>query len=154
MKSMTLYDSLYPVLRGSFRADPFEIMDSVFSSEPFFGGSVGGFGRAPAVDVREEKDGYVIEAELPGYSEKDRKLELKDGILSLSTAKREEEKEEAEGRRWIRRERREFSFERSFELPEEADGERIEASFKDGLLTVRLPKKPETAPRLVPVKVA
>jgi HSP20 family protein len=154
MKSMTVYDSMYPVLRGAFRADPFEIMESVFDNDAFFGGKDGASCRAPAVDMREEEDRYLIEAELPGLSEKDLKLELKDGILSLSTAKSEEKKDGDKARRWIRRERREFSFQRSFELPENADGEKIEASFKDGLLTIALPKKPETAPRLVPVKVA
>ncbi len=154
MKSMTVYDSMFPVLRGSFRADPFEIMERVFDTSDFFGGAAGGACRVPAVDVREEEGRYLIEAELPGLSEKDLKLELKDGILSLSTAKSEEKKDEDQAKRWIRRERREFAFERSFELPEDADGEKIEARFKDGLLTVELPKKPETAPRLVPVKVA
>jgi len=152
MKSMTLYDSLYPTLRGTFRADPFEIIDRVFDSDAFFGGPIGGSFRSPAVDVREDEGRYLIEAELPGLSEKDVKLELKDGVLSLSTAKSEEKKDE--GKKWLRRERREFSFQRSFELPEDVDGEKIEASFKDGLLTVLLPRKPETAPRLVPVKVA
>jgi len=152
MKSMTLYDSLFPVVRGPFRADPLEIMNSVFDDVDFFGPGLAC--RSPAVDVREEEGRYVIEAELPGLSEKDLKLELKDGVLSLSTAKSEEKNEENKARRWIRRERREFSFERSFELPEDADGEKIEAKFKDGLLTVELPKRPETAPRVVPVKVA
>jgi HSP20 family protein len=149
MKSMTVYDSLYPTLRGTFRADPLDLLESVFDSD-FFGGT--GPARVPAVDVREEDGRYLIEAELPGLSEKDVKLELKDGVLSLSTAKSEEKKDE--GKKWIRRERREFSFQRSFALPEDIDGEKIEARFKDGLLTIELPKKPETAPRLVPVKVA
>jgi HSP20 family protein len=148
---MTVYDSMFPVLRGAFRPDPFEIMNSVFDGDEFFGGSLK---RVPAVDVREEDGRYLIEAELPGLSEKDLKLELKDGILSLSTAELAEKAEEDQARRWIRRERREFSFSRSFELPEDADGERIEARFKDGLLSVELPKKPATAPRIVPVKVA
>jgi HSP20 family protein len=151
MKSMNVYDSLYPTLRGTFRADPLDILESVFDGESFFGG-LEGRARVPAVDVREEDGRYLIEAELPGLSEKDVKLELKDGLLSLSTAKSEEKKEE--DKKWIRRERREFSFQRSFELPEDVDGEKIEARFKDGLLTVELPRKPETAPRLVPVKVA
>lgn len=148
MKSMTVYDSMFP----AFRVDPFEMLEQVFESEPFFAGAV----RTPAVDVREEEGRYLIEAELPGLSEKDLKLELKDGVLELSTAKKEEAKDKPEekGRRWIRRERRDFAFSRSFALPEDADGERIEARFKDGLLTIELPKKPETAPRLVPVKVA
>lgn len=148
MKSMTVYDSMFP----AFRVDPFELLEQVFETEPFFAGAV----RTPAVDVREEEGRYLIEAELPGLSEKDLKLELKDGVLELSTTKKEEARDKAEekGRRWIRRERRDFAFSRSFALPEDADGERIEARFKDGLLTIELPKKPETAPRTVPVKVA
>jgi len=148
MKSLTVYDSMLPTFANVFRADPFEIFDRVFDGESFLPTA----GRSPMVDVREEEDRYVIEAELPGLSEKDLKLELKDGILALSTAKTEEKKEE--GRRWLRRERREFSFARSFELPDNADGEKIEARFKDGLLTVELPKKAETAPKLVPVRAA
>jgi len=150
MKSMTVYDSLYPTLRGTFRADPFDLLDSVFGGDSFFSPASGC--RAPAIDVREEEGRYVVEAELLGLSEKDVKLELKDGLLSLSTATSEEKKDE--GKKWLRRERREFAFSRSFELPEDVDGEKIEATFKDGLLTVHLPKKPETAPRLVPVKAA
>jgi len=148
MKSLSVYDSMLPTFTNVFRADPFEIFDRVFDGESFLPVT----GRSPMVDVREEEDRYVIEAELPGLSEKDLKLELKDGILALSTAKTEEKKEE--GRKWLRRERREFSFARSFELPENADGEKIEARFKDGLLTVELPKKAETAPKLVPVRAA
>jgi HSP20 family protein len=150
MKTMNLYDSMLPVIAGSFRADPFELLDRVFKT----GGYVGPKFRVPAVDVREEDGRYLIEAELPGLSEKDLKLELKDGILSLSTAAKSEESEENKALRWIRRERREFHFQRSFELPDDADGEKIEARFKDGLLSIELPKKPETAPRLVPVKAA
>jgi HSP20 family protein len=106
------------------------------------------------VDVREKDGRYLIEAELPGISEKDLKLELKNGLLTLSTEKQEESKEKDEAGTWIRRERRESFFSRSFELPEDADGEKIEASFKDGLLTVELPKKPEATSRVVPVKAA
>jgi HSP20 family protein len=148
MKSTTVYDSLLPAFRGVFRADPFEILDSVFD-----GGYSSASARCPAVDVREADGRYFIEAELPGVSEKELKLELKDGLLTLTAEKAEEKKEEKEGT-WIRRERRQASYQRSFELPEDADGERIEARFKDGLLTVELPKKPQASPRLVPVKAA
>ncbi len=147
MKTMTVYDSLVPALRGVFRADPFDLLDKVFEDEllPGFGG------RAPAVDVREKDGRYLIEAELPGISEKDLKVELKDGLLTLS-AKTETEKKE-ESTKWLRRERRSFSFKRSFELPEDADGENIEARLKDGVLSIELPKKPEATPKLVNVKV-
>ncbi len=144
MKTLALYDAMLPTLR----VDPFEMLTHVFESEPFFTASL----RTPAVDVREEDHRYVIEAELPGLSEKDVKLELKDGVLELSTVKKDEHEEKT--KRWLRRERREFAFRRAFTLPEDADGEKIEARFKDGLLTIDLPKKPEAAPRSIPVRVA
>ncbi|MGO8694954.1 MAG: Hsp20/alpha crystallin family protein [Rectinemataceae bacterium] len=150
---MTMYDNLFPAIRNTmdsvYRANPFELLDTVFDGD-FFPAS----NRRPAVDVREEDQRYVIEAELPGLSEKDIKLEIKGGILNLSTSSREEKSEEDKSKKWLRRERREFSFARSFELPEDIDGDKIDARFKDGLLVVELPKKPETAPRVVPVKVA
>lgn len=153
MKSITLYDSMLPAIRAASdifgRADPFEVLDRVFENDSFLSNAI----RSPAVDVREEESRYVIEAELPGLSEKDLKLELKDGVLNLSTSKKESTEEKKDGT-WLRRERREVSFNRSFLLPEDADGEHIEARFKDGLLTVELPKKPEAAARLVPVKAA
>ena len=147
MKSMTVYDSLFPAFRGVFKADPFTILDSVFDGDYFPALAA----RSPIVDVREKDGRYLIEAELPGVSEKDLKLELKNNLLTLSTEKKEDK---AEAGTWVRRERRESYFSRSFELPEDADGERIEANLKDGLLTVELPKKPEASPRLVPIKAA
>jgi HSP20 family protein len=150
MKSMTVYDSLLPAFRGVFRADPFEILDNVFDRDYFPALAA----RSPVVNVREKDGRYLIEAELPGVSEKDLKLELKDGLLTLSTEKKEEKKDEAEDGKWIRRERSESFFSRSFELPDDADGDKIEAKFKDGLLTVELPKKAETSAKIVPVKAA
>jgi len=150
MKTFTAYDSMLPAFRGVFHADPFEILNSVFDGDYF--PSLGA--RSPVVDVRAEKDRYVIEAELPGVSEKELKLELKDSLLTLSTEKKEENGDKDNEGAWIRRERRESYFSRSFELPEDADGSKIEATFKDGLLSVALPKKPESSPKLVQVKVA
>ncbi len=146
MKSMTVYDSLLPAFRGVFRADPFDLLDKVFEED-----FIPGFnGRAPAVDVREKDGRYFIEAELPGVKEKDLKVELKDGLLTLAAQSVEEKKDESS--KWIRRERRSFSFKRSFALPEDADTEKIEARLKDGLLTIEVHKKPEASPKLVSVK--
>jgi HSP20 family protein len=105
------------------------------------------------MDVREEKDKYLIEVELPGLSEKDVELSLKDRVLSLSTAKKEAKEEEKE-KVWLKKERREFAFSRSLALPEDADDENVSASFKDGLLTVNIGKRPEKAPKLIAVKAA
>jgi HSP20 family protein len=150
MKSMTVYDSMLPAFRSVFKADPFDILERVFDNDYFPALTA----RRPAVDVREKDGRYLIDVELPGVTEKELKLELKDGLLTLSTERKTEEKEKDEQGRWIRRERSESYFGRSFELPEDADGEKIEASFKDGLLKIELPKKPEASPRIVPVKAA
>ena len=150
MKSMTVYDSLVPAFNSVFKADPFEILDSVFDRDYFPAIA----GRSPVVDVREKDGHYIIDAELPGVSEKDLKLELKNGLLTLSTEKNEEKSDKDKDGRWIRRERRESYFSRSFELPDDADGDKIEAKFKDGLLTIELPKKAEASPKLVQIKVA
>ena len=150
MKTLTLYNSLSPMFRNpGLVADPFEILDRfIEAGNASYQGT-----RNPAVDVSESDSGYLIEVELPGLSEKDLKLEYKDGILSLSTAIADEKKDEKVGN-WLRRERREFRFARSFAVPEDANAEAIEAKLKDGLLSVHIAKKPATAPRLVPVKAA
>jgi len=139
MKNLTLYGT-----------SPFDLIEQMFSSDDFISPQF----RTPAIDVRDEDERYVVEAELPGLSEKDVKLELKDKTLYLSTAKSEDKEEKSEKGRWLRKERREFLFSRSFALPEDVDVEKIEAKFRDGLLTIALPKKPESSPRIVPVMAA
>jgi HSP20 family protein len=155
MKSISIYDPRYRsdtqyLSDTLLRVDPFDLLDRLFEEN--------GLGiaaaRSPLADVREDEKGYQIEVELPGLSEKDLSLELKEGLLTLSTKADEEKKEVDKAGKWLRRERKSLSFKRSFELPEDADGEKIEARFKDGLLVIGLPRKPETAPRIVPVKAA
>jgi len=153
MKNLTIYDSMIPAARVAnslFNGfDPFDAFNSLIDDGFSSPESV----RSPRVDIKEEANRYLIEAELPGLSEKDVKLEVKDGVLVLS-AQKDENKEEKDETKWLRQERRAFSFSRRFGLPEEADVENIKASFKDGLLSIELPKKPEAAPRLIPVKAA
>lgn len=139
MKSLSLYGTT-----------PFDLIDQMFSSDEFLSPQF----RTPAIDVIDEDERYVVEAELPGMSEKDIKLELKNGTLLLSTVKNESKEEKSDKGRWLRKERREFQFSRSFELPENVDIDAIEAKFRDGLLTIALPKRPESSPRIVPVKAA
>ncbi len=147
MKSMNLYDLSFPAVRGTVFEEPFSLLDRFFTDDPFPGGRF----RAPAVDVRELNGTYVIEAELPGLTEKDVRLEIADGVLTLSTTAGTGKQKESPESRWIRRERRSYSFSRCFALPEEIDRDSVNASFRDGLLTVTLSRKPESAPRVVPV---
>jgi HSP20 family protein len=106
-----------------------------------FGRGEGGFIQAPAVDVVEQDKGFEITAELPGMDESNIDVKFSDGVLSIRGEKREE-KEEKKKDRYLS-ERRYGSFQRSFRVPESVDPEKIEANFKNGVLTISLPKMAE-----------
>ena len=104
----------------------------------------------PAIDIAENDGEYVVTAELAGCKKEDVTLELEENVLTLRGEKRSEREEKKEQRRYV--ERTYGSFSRSFTLPPNADGERIDASFKDGVLTIRIPKTPEAKARTVDIK--
>ena len=104
----------------------------------------------PAVDVREDDDNYLVEVELPGLSEKDVEVKVENGVLTIASGKDESREEKDEGYIW--KERRHYSFSRSFSLPDNVDGEKITANFKNGLLDVAVPKAPAAKPKLIEVK--
>ncbi len=104
-------------------------------------GSAGTVGY-PAVDIREEKERYVLEADLPGLAEKDVSIKVNDRILTFESLKQEEKKTGQDGI-WLIREPGVRTFRRSFSMPRDVDLEAIKANFKDGLLSVTLPKRPE-----------
>ncbi len=101
----------------------------------------------PRVDIREEKDRYVLEAELPGMGEKDVEIKLRDSVLTLESAKTENEEKSEE--LWLIRERKAKGFRRAFTLPRNIESEAIAASFKDGLLTISLPKSPQAQEKTI-----
>jgi len=113
---------------------------STFSIEPFWRREAA-WAAAPAVDVAESDKAYELTAELPGLSEKDLDLKLANGVLTIKGEKQEEKEEKK--RDYYISERRYGAFERSFRLPEGIDTDKIEASFKNGVLKVTLPKTPE-----------
>ncbi len=104
----------------------------------------------PSVDIRETEDRYILEAELPGHTEKDVDIKLDDSLLTISAKKDEKSEEKRNG--YILRERRTRSFNRSFVLPRDVDRDRIEANFANGLLTIELHKSEEAKPRQIEVK--
>jgi HSP20 family protein len=106
---------------------------------------------APAVDVMEKDEEFQIRAELPGVEKKDVKLSVENGVLLIS-GHREQEKEE-KGKRYHRMERAYGNFARSFTVPEAVDTEKVTADFKNGLLTVRLPKSEKARPKSIEVEV-
>ncbi|MFC1536659.1 Hsp20/alpha crystallin family protein [Pseudomonadota bacterium] len=92
----------------------------------------------PPVDVRETEDALLVEVELPGIDKKEVKLDVKDGVLTISGERRYEKNIKEENVHRI--ERSYGSFSRSFSLPRNIDTEKIDANIKDGVLKVRLSK--------------
>lgn len=105
---------------------------------------------APAMDVSESDGEYVVTVELPGGKKDDVTVEVQDNVLTLRGEKRNEREEKKEHSRWV--ERTYGSFSRSFTLPRDANPERIEAGFEEGVLTVRIPKQEEKKPKQISVK--
>ncbi len=106
---------------------------------------------APVVDVMETDEEFQIRAELPGVEKKDVKLSVEEGVLTIS-GYREQEKEE-KGKRYHRIERAYGSFARSFTVPDAVDEQKVAAEFKNGVLTVRLPKSEKARPKSIEVTV-
>ena len=94
---------------------------------------------APAVDIRETDDALVVQAELPGIDKKDVKVEVHNGVLTISGERRYEK--DVREKNVHRVERAYGSFTRSFSLPTNVDHDKVDASMKDGVLEVRLHKR-------------
>jgi len=107
--------------------------------------------RYPAVDVLESKDSFLIRAELPGMKREDIQVEVKDGTLVLSGERKAEKL--GEGVEYRHLERVNARFSRSFSLPEIVQEDAIAASYKDGVLEVRVPKAEKAKPRQIEVTV-
>ena len=108
------------------------------------------FDWAPTVDIAETNEEYQVKAEVPDVKKEDIKVSVDRGMLHIE-GERKQEKEE-KGKKWHRVERSYGSFSRSFTLPEDADGTKMSAEYKNGVLHVRLPKAPKSAPRTIEVK--
>jgi HSP20 family protein len=109
-------------------------------------------GWVPAVDVLEDKDSIIVRAELPGIKKEDIDLSLHEGVLSLSGERKE--KGRSEDSETYRSERFYGRFHRTVTLPKPVAADKVQASYKDGLLTVTLPKTEEAKPRQIEVNLA
>jgi HSP20 family protein len=113
---------------------------SLFEIEPFWRGERS-WAVAPAVDIVDKPKAYEITVELPGLDEKNVEVKLSNGTLTITGEKKEEKEEKKKD--FYLSERRYGSFQRSFTLPPGVDPDKIEASFKNGVLTVVMPKTAE-----------
>jgi len=108
------------------------------------------FGWAPVLDLYEDKDHVVVRAELPGMKKEDIEISLHEGSLIIS-GERKTEFQEGEGET-SRSERFFGRFQRALELPKPVDANNVTATYKDGILTVKLPKTEESKPKQITVK--
>ena len=105
----------------------------------------------PAVDVAENENSLILKADLPGVEQNDIAINLENGTLTLKGERKFEKTEDKEG--YHRIERGYGAFARSFTLPDSVDAEHVKADFKNGVLTVTLPKKELAKPRAIKVQV-
>lgn len=103
----------------------------------------------PAMDILESNDAYIIRAELPGFTKDALNVELKDGTLTLSGERKSEEL--PEGVQYRSAERVSGKFVRSVMLPETVNTDGIQASYKDGVLEIHVPKAEKAKPRQISV---
>lgn len=135
------------------------VMGTLFDNDADSGCSVCG---TPDVDVKEIKTEYTLEMELPGRTEKDVNIELDHGTLTISSVQEEKHEEETpendsaekEESTWLIRERRTDAFSRSFTLPDDVNTEGIAASFKNGVLTISIPRAKAALPKRIAIEPA
>jgi HSP20 family protein len=131
------------------------VLDEAFANWPFQQDANGGSITSswyPACDVFEDKESVKIIAELPGVNPEDVKLSLENNVLTIRGEKKQEAEERTE--RVHRYERSYGSFERAFVLPSTVDGDKVDAQYHNGILTVMVPKVERARPREIPVRTA
>lgn len=151
------------VNRSQQYVDPFEVAQREFDTvlNRFFGGNYLGADNAPlapyGVDVRENGDHLLVEAELPGFKKDEVDITLENQTLTITAHRKVEQPAgPQEGNKqpqggYLLRERRYTRFQRSFSLPDSIDDQTVNAKLEDGVLTVTLNKRPETKPRKIAV---
>jgi HSP20 family protein len=122
-------------------------IDRVFDA--FFGQTDQGRRWVPPMDLVEAEDHFVLKADLPGLAEEDVNIEVQDGTLTISGERKAEHEQRERG--WYRIERSFGSFNRSLTLPDGVDPDGIDASFKDGVLEISIPKPEERKPRRISI---
>jgi HSP20 family protein len=105
---------------------------------------------APALDISERRDAYVVTVEVPGIKPEELDITLEDGLLTIQGERRFSQ--ETSDQQWHRVERRYGSFRRSITLPSQVQADKIEASFENGVLEVVVPKAEEAKPKKITVR--
>ncbi|MCS7264268.1 MAG: Hsp20/alpha crystallin family protein [Armatimonadetes bacterium] len=106
----------------------------------------------PAIEITETSDSYIVQVEVPGVKVEDIEVTLQDDILTIKGKRERSEERKDEIVHWVERAYGEFS--RSIRIPSDVKIDEVEATYKDGILKVRLPRTEESKPRRIEVKVA
>jgi HSP20 family protein len=130
-----------------------ELFGRFFSGGPWARREAEGLGWTPAIDVIDRKDELVLRTDLPGLTEKDIEISVQEGTLTIQ-GQRKEEKEAKEGEDYYCCERWSGSFSRSLTLPAGINAEKVNASFKNGVLEIHLPKTMEAERKRIEIKAA
>jgi HSP20 family protein len=128
---------MLPTFRRSFR--PFYV-PNIFDDD-FFPVNSDRTSSMPAVNIREDEKSYVLDLAIPGMDKKNLKIDINEDVLTISSETKSEAEDSRDGYK-----RKEFSYSsfcRSFYIPENVEREKIEANYKDGILSVALPKQTE-----------
>jgi len=145
--------SAFPALRGVRRFD--DLFDNLWcgleTAAPAWPIGKTAHAFTPRVNVRETDEEIVVSAELPGLEEKDFDISLEDDVLTVKGEKHSEHEEKREGFQHV--ETVSGSFERRLRLPCEVDSDKVKATYKNGVVTVVLPKQPEARPEVHTVPV-
>ena len=143
---------LIPYFRGSEAPVANGWFEEFFSDFPFSGSLLEGRKSwVPSVDILEKDGKLILRAELPGMTEKDIDLKIEGNTLTLKGERKMDSEDKKSN--YHRIESFHGSFTRSFRLPDTVDYEKVNAEYKNGVLTVTLPQKPEATPREIPVSV-
>ncbi|MGN1165591.1 MAG: Hsp20/alpha crystallin family protein [Lachnospiraceae bacterium] len=133
----------------------YDLFDEMFR-DPFFTRSYDNSStQIMKTDIHDKDGNYIIEMELPGYAKEDIKADLKDGYLTISASRNETKEEKDAKGNCLRKERYTGSCNRSFYVGEQVTQNDIKAAFKDGILTLQVPKdmpKVEDQPQLITIE--
>ena len=119
------------------RRNHFDLFDEMFR-DPFFEGTES---KVMKTDIKEKKDKYLIDIDLPGYEKKDIKMEISDGYLTVHASVNKEVDDEKDKGKYVRKERYVGECSRSFYVGDNVTEDEIKAKFKNGTLTIEIPKK-------------
>lgn len=136
-------------MKLALRHDPFSMVNRFFNDPTVFDWDTASDNQ---MDVYEEGDNVIVKVKAPGFDDKSIDVSVKDGVITISGRREEKIEEKDDKKTFYRREIREESFSRSATLPANVQSDKAEASIKNGMVQVTLPKSEEAKPRKITVK--